>query len=179
MRKKRIEYFHETQNIMEYDDYPVVYLAHIEESSDGNILKFGISDNFIRRELKEHRNNFDKFDLIKIWKTPSNVEVEKKIKNALDAKRVLIKKKIGQKMNIELIELNDKFTIDQCISLIDEIVNTTKSKFQREFEDRITNLEREISDLRKTHEIEILKRDNRIMELETNVKSKHKKWFLF
>jgi len=57
-----------------YDDKDklAIYLAYIGKYKGHHILKFGKSNDFVKRDLEQHRKMYKKFNVIQIWSTLSN-----------------------------------------------------------------------------------------------------------
>jgi len=80
--------FYDDNMLSDYDDKSVIYLAYIGKHKGKHVLKFGLSDNFARRDIKEHRKTYKIFNVIKIWETAAQKKVETKIKeNFLQARK--------------------------------------------------------------------------------------------
>jgi len=61
-----IENYYDTHNLTDYANRPVVYLAYIGYHNCEHLLKFGISGDISRRELKERSKTFIKFNILHI-----------------------------------------------------------------------------------------------------------------
>ena len=146
--------FYENNDITDFENTHVVYLAYIGNDNNQYILKFGVSGDYPRRELEEHRKTYKNYNVINIWPANANYLIESKIKKAMRAKRVIHKGKIK---GTELIALNGVFTLDKCINTIDKIVQNTKSKLEENYE-------------KSTNEIELLKKKLEILEKQTKKK---------
>jgi prophage antirepressor-like protein len=128
--------FYQDNEITDYLHMHVIYLAYIGQKNEKYILKFGVSGNYPRRELKEHRSTYKDYNIIKIWPCIANYKAEKKIKKEMREKKVLVDGK-------ELIALNGVFTLDKCIKVFDKIINNTKSRYEEENENIIQKLKNE------------------------------------
>jgi prophage antirepressor-like protein len=137
---KLTEDYYVENDITDYIDMHVVYLAYVGIFNGVHVLKFGVSGNYPRRELKEHRETYKTYNVLKIWPTIANYVVEEKIKLEMRGKKVLVNEKINGKNKTELIALNGIFTLDKCIKTIDKIVSKTKSVYELENEKIINDL---------------------------------------
>jgi prophage antirepressor-like protein len=140
--------FYEDNDITDFENTHVFYLAYIDSINGQHILKFGVSGDYPRRELEEHRKTYKKYNVIKIWPANANYLIETKVKKAMRAKRVLHK---GGIKGTELISLNGVFTLDKCIETINKIAQNTKSKLEEDYE-------------KSKNEIELLKKKLEISE---------------
>lgn len=131
--------FYAENDLMDYADMHVVYLAYIGMINGQHVLKFGVTGDYARRELDEHRKTFETYNVIKIWPSVANYAVEKKIKKEMRGKKVLMK----YEKKTELIALNGIFTVDKCVKSIDKIVQNTKSKYEEDNETIIKKLQHE------------------------------------
>jgi prophage antirepressor-like protein len=129
--KLAIKEFYDDNLLSDYKDKRVVYLAYVGRHNDEEILKFGISKDFPRRELKEHRKAFSTFKVQHIEICDSNQEVEEKLKIELDARKMLRKLKIEKTMQTELCALNAVNGIESVIGIIKRIAGNTKSDLER------------------------------------------------
>lgn len=151
--------FYPENMLSDWGNVNCVYLAYIGTIAGIHYLKFGISHNFPRRELKEHRNFFETFNIINIWKCVSNEDAETKLKTNFDSNGILktlsIKGKKGKINTLrELVELNSVNGLDYCLNMIELVIQNTVSPREQELLDKIKDLEFEnkIKDLE--HKIE-------------------------
>lgn len=119
--------FYKDNLITSYENKHVVYLAYIGKYKNEDILKFGISNNYPRRELKEHRKTFNKYNVVYIEEVERNDEVEKRLKTEFKTRNALRSIKIEGKIRTELIAVNEIFNVNICISLIQQISMSVRS----------------------------------------------------
>jgi prophage antirepressor-like protein len=129
--KLAVKEFYDDNLLSDFKDKRVVYLAYVGRHNDEEILKFGISKDFPRRELKEHRKAFSTFKVQHIEICDSNQEVEEKLKIELDARKMLRKLKIEKTTQTELCALNAVNGIESVIGIIKRIAGNTKSDLER------------------------------------------------
>jgi prophage antirepressor-like protein len=130
--KLAIKEFYDDNLLSDFKDKRVVYLAYVGQHNGEEILKFGISKDFPRRELKEHRKAFSTFKVQHIEICDSNQEVEEKLKIELDARKMLRKMKIEKTMQTELCALNAVNGIESVIGIIKRIAGNTKSDLEQQ-----------------------------------------------
>jgi len=179
--------FYDDNMLSNYKDTLAVYLAYIGEYNGKHILKFGKSNDFVRRDLLEHRKMYKTFNVIKIWETMANDLVETNIKYNFMSKNMLTsltKKELGIKCNEqtkrELVLLNEVNDLDYCLNMIDTVVNTTVLPQELKYKNEIKNMasQQEILELKHKNElleakIESLKELND--QLKDNIKDLHVK----
>jgi len=144
--------FYDDNMLSNYKDILAVYLAYIGEYNGKHILKFGKSNDFVRRDLMEHRKMYKTFNVIKIWETLANDLVETNIKYNFMSKNMLTtltKKELNIKCNEqtkrELVILNEVNDLDYCLNMINTVVNTTvlpqELKYKNEIKNMVSNQE--------------------------------------
>jgi hypothetical protein len=128
------------------------------------------------RDLDQHRKFYKTFNVLGIWKTLANVEVEKGIEKNFRSLNMLVDLKIKgmnktkEENKREHIILTEKHDLDYCLNMIKNVVETTslpqeneykntikdlihKNELQTEkikhLEDKIKILEQNLNDLRK------------------------------
>ena len=123
--------------ISSYENVNSIYLAYIGKYDGFYYYKFG-KTNSIDRRNNEHKNNFDKFDLIRVFPTNNKDVVENKIKSDLRARNLIADKKINGKNQTELILETQDFNLSNIISLFEEIIKEnpiiTKETIELELE---------------------------------------------
>ena len=97
----------------------VVYLGQVQPQ----LLKYGWSDDFAAR-VKKHRADFGRFDVLAVYETANNIEVEKQLKQTLEIKQMKYSEKINGKMQTELIRLTDQVSTDTCRTLLEQHVKS-------------------------------------------------------
>jgi hypothetical protein len=107
-------------------------------------LKYGKSFDFPRRELKEHRKNFDVFNVLHIEDTEHVEIVENKIKLEFKAKRIDRQRKIKNKNQTELVAINAVIGVESCINIIKQVSMNVKMKSPAEYENKINKLTQQL-----------------------------------
>jgi len=102
-----------------------IYIGTIQNSNEENetLIKFGHSNDLHKRVL-EHRKTYNNFILIKAFKVQNKVEIENLIKSHIQIKPQIRTIYIDNKKKTELISYNDKFTINNIIQYIQDIINS-------------------------------------------------------
>ena len=137
--------FYNDHFISSYKNKLAIYLAYIGEYKGKHILKFGKTNDFVKRDLTQHRKMYKIFNVIKIWETLANDLVEDNIKanfasvnmlSALTKKELKIDCK--EKTKRELVAINEVNGLDYCIKMIDTVVAETvlpqENKYYAEIE---------------------------------------------
>jgi prophage antirepressor-like protein len=152
--------YYDNKLLSEYTNIRVVYLAYIGEHDGESFIKFGMSGDFPRRELKKHRKTFKIFNVLHIEPTDAMEAVEKRMKIEFGARGMIRTMMINKKNQTELIALNSHNGVESCIDLIKQIVSNTKLKSHIEYENEIKNLKNkynnDIKNLKKDHNVEII-----------------------
>jgi hypothetical protein len=105
--------FYTDNFLSDYDNRPVVYLAYVgkhkiivdDTPKEEHVLKFGVTREISRRDLDEHRKFYETFNVLGIWETLSNFEVEDQLKKNFESQGMLIDLKI-KGMNKKKIKEN-------------------------------------------------------------------------
>jgi prophage antirepressor-like protein len=139
--------FYKNNSLSSYENKNVIYIAYIGEHQDEDILKFGISSNFPKRDLEQHRKNYDIFKVLYIKESNKNNIIESKLKKDLKGMNMLRKLSINKNNNTELIALNEKYGIEWCIKKIDNLCKTSNNEDPIELEHIIELKDMQINDL--------------------------------
>ncbi|AUV57988.1 Bro-N domain-containing protein, partial [Bandra megavirus] len=138
-----------------YDKQPVVYLSYVGEhkvtingvEKTEHVIKFGETRKMSQRDLNEHRNFYKIFNVLGIWKSLANVEVESQIKNNFKSRGMLVdlvikgKNKTKEQNKKEHIVLNEVSGLDYCLNMIEDVVNNTTLPQENEYQNKINKLE--------------------------------------
>jgi prophage antirepressor-like protein len=142
--------FYDDNMLSDYKDKLAIYLAYIGEYLGKHILKFGKSNDFVRRDLKEHRKMYKQFNVIKIWETISNDLVEESIKYNFLSKNMLItltnkelKINCPEKTKRELVRLDEINDLDYCLNMIDNVVKNKVIPQEQDYKNKIKEIETE------------------------------------
>jgi len=121
-----------------WEDINCIYLAYIGIIEGKHYLKFGKSNDFPRRELKEHREDFIVFNVLNIWKCVANDQAENRLKTNFKSHGMLKSLDLKNKKNQirtkrELIELNEVKGLEYCRNIIELVIKSTVSHIEKEF----------------------------------------------
>ena len=156
--------FYDDHLISNYKDKLAIYLAYIGEYKGKHILKFGKTNDFVTRDLGQHRKMYKIFNVIKIWETLANDLVENNIKanfasmgmlTALTKKELKIDCK--EKTKRELVIINEVHGLDYCIKMIDTVVAETvlpqENKYHAEIEKKDHTIELQAQEINHLKEM--------------------------
>lgn len=151
--------FYDDEYLSNYKNKLAVYLAYIGKYKGKHILKFGKSNDFVKRDLDQHRKMYKKFNVIKIWETLANDLVEENIKTNFASKQMLITLTKDQ-LNIEckeatkreLVVLNEVNDLDYCLDMINTVVTTTILPQENKYLEEIKE---------QKHKYELIKSENK------------------
>lgn len=139
--------FYDDNMLSDYKNKLAIYLAYIGQYNGKHILKFGKSNDFVQRDLKQHRKMYKKFNVIKVWETLANDLVEEHLKINFASKKMLtaltkeeLKITCREATKCELVLLYEINDLDYCISMIDNVVNNTILPQENKYQDEIRNL---------------------------------------
>ena len=156
-----------TENmILSYNGKSVVYVAIIGE----NKIKFGITNKIIER-VKQHKKNFERFEIVYISICLNNLEIESLLKDYAKENNKLRNQVINDHNYTELIDINENFTIEMVINKINENCQiqydyrtlldkyNTLQGYNEELQDKIKQLE-----ITNIHQISKLKNENEYLK---------------
>ena len=112
------------KNISDFDKKNVVYLAYVGNYNDEDIFKYGISRRVFGREYKEHRKNFDKFEMVYIEECDNNMDVEDSFENEMKVRNMHRTITIGKKTQTELFAVSTDYDIVTIKSLLDGLIKS-------------------------------------------------------
>ena len=139
--------FYDDNMISDYKNKLAVYLAYIGKYKGKHVLKFGKTNDFVTRDLKQHRKMYKKFNVIKIWETLANDLVENNIKDNFLSKNMLtaltkeeLEITCKEKKKRELVILNEVNDLNYCIDMIETVVKTTIIPQEQQYKEKIKEL---------------------------------------
>lgn len=135
--------------LSDYEGFPVVYLAYVGLDEGKHKMKWGLSTDFKRRELDEHRKDFNTFIVKGIWKTMAYKSVEEKIGTNFESRNMkttmkltkFVKNKKVTTNKTEIIALDAVNNLDYCMKMIDDVVKKTIYPQELEYIEKINKLE--------------------------------------
>jgi len=127
--------FYEDHILSNYDNRPVIYFAYVGKhiviingiKKEEDVIKFGETRKMSQRDLDEHRKFYNKFNVLGIWETLANVEVETQLKKNFKSMNMLVNLKITEKNKTkeenrtEHNVLNEIHDLDYCLNMINTL----------------------------------------------------------
>lgn len=170
IQRLKKSFYDDNESILsDYKGKLVVYLAYIGKYKNMHILKFGKSNDFVKRELDQHRKMYKEFVVLKIWPTLANDLAEEHIKVNFASKKmqvILTRKELEidckEAIQRELISLNEINDLDYCLNMIDTVVANTKLPQENKYLEEIRE---------SKHKVDLLTEENaHLKELLASVK---------
>lgn len=139
--------FYDENMLSDFIGSPVFYFAYVDKhkitqngvTKEKDIIKFGQSRKIQQRDLEEHRKFYKVFNVIGIWKTLANIEVEQRVNDNFKSLNMLIKLKIqgknkkAEENKNEHIILDEVHNLDYCLNMIENVVRTTSLPQENEY----------------------------------------------
>jgi len=149
--------FYDDNMISDYKDKLAVYLAYIGFYKGKHVLKYGKTNDFVARDLQQHRKMYKQFNVIRIWESLANDAIENNIRDNFLSKnmsmtltREELKITCKEKTKRELVALNEVNGLDYCLNMIDYVVKNTVIPQEQKYKE-------EINELKMQNEINALK----------------------
>ena len=140
---KKYGNFYDTEDLFEYQNQNVFYVAYIGAPQNEPLFKFGISFDYYRREYKEHKKTFSTFDLIYLRRTDNNRQIEDLFKKECHAKEIYRKLEINDKQYTEIFTINEIQTFDRIRVILDKLIEHNPTKEIEKRDKKIQDLENE------------------------------------
>lgn len=148
---KKFGNFYDNEDLFEYQNQNVFYLAYIGIHKNEPLFKFGISFDYYRREFKEHKKIYSTFDLLFLRRTDNNHTVEELFKKECQIKELYRKLDINGKQYTEIFTINEKNSFDRMRVILEKIIEQYPTKEILERDEKIKNLQ---NDLEKNIELQ-------------------------
>lgn len=146
--------FYDDNMLSEFMGSPCVYFSYVGKhkivingiTKEEHVIKYGETRNMDKRDLKQHRKFYKTFNMLGIWKTLANVEVESQIEANFQSLNMLVDLKIkgmnkkNEENKREHIILTEKHDLDYCLNMINNVVKNTSLPQENELKKEITNL---------------------------------------
>jgi len=139
--------FYDDNTIMSYKNRNAIYLAYIGKYNGVHILKFGKTKDFINIRENQHAKTYKIFNVLKIWETLACDHAEDNIKTEFKNTKLLVKinsKKLNmncqERVNSELIRIDEIKNLQYIINKIDHIIDTTILPKEQKYIDQIKDL---------------------------------------
>lgn len=184
--------FYDENMLSEFMGSPCVYFAYVGQhkvtingmTKEHHVIKYGETRKMDQRDLKQHRKFYKTFNMLGIWKTLANVEVENQIEANFQSLNMLIDLKIKgmnkpkEENKKEHIILTEKHDLNYCLNMISNVVKNTSLPQENELKKIITELEHKYE--LSVNEIKHLQKDIKRLEninqqLEYVLKNQRKK----
>jgi prophage antirepressor-like protein len=164
---KKFGSFYQENDLFQYNDCNVCYIAHIGIHNQEPLFKFGITFDYHRREYQEHRKSFSIFELVYLRRTDNNRIVEDIFKKECLSKDLYRKiEKENEKNITELFTINETHSLERMMSIMNKIIEEHPTKEIKERDKIIYDLKNENQLLEmKTQSLELsLKDKNKLIE---------------
>ena len=146
--------FYDDNILSQFDNKQVVYLAYVGKhiviihgiSKEYHVIKFGITRKIAERDLDQHRKYYKVFNVLGIWETLANAEVEDKLKTNFASKCMLIDLKIKglnktkEDNKREHAIINEVNGLDYCLNMIANVVEDTLNPLEVKYQQEIKDL---------------------------------------
>jgi prophage antirepressor-like protein len=153
--KKLNKNFYDDHMLSKFIGSPCVYFAYIGEHKivingeikTEHIIKYGQSRKMDERDLKQHRKFYKTFNVLGIWKTLANVEVEKQLETNFRSMDMIVDLKIKgmnkskEENRREHIILTEKHNLEYCLNMIENVIKDTSLPQENEYKNKIKDLE--------------------------------------
>lgn len=170
--------FYDDNTIMSYKDRNAIYLAYIGKYKGIHILKFGKTKDFINIREKQHVKTYKLFNVLKIWETLACDHAEDNIKTEFRNTKLLVKinsKNLNmncpERINSELVRINEVKNLQYVINKIDHIINTTILPKEQKYIDTIKDLthQAELTEIKLQHNNETIDTLRRRLDDKDNI----------
>lgn len=170
-----IKKFYDNASITQFFNVAVMYIAYIGFHYNQHIFKYGLSRNMFRRDYKEHRKNFDQFDVVFIGECDNCEQVEKLFETEVMVSNLHRSFAVNGKNQTELFTVTTKHTYDYFIDFMKKLIVTHKLPAIAEANNQITTLSAVVNQYdtaEKTRQMELQFKmsDNYKLELERDIR---------
>lgn len=187
--------------ITDYNNKNVVYVGLVD-TEEFKGAKVGYTDDIVRRE-KEHKNDMGSFKLVKVYEVINNRQIERVLLTECSSRDVRTSAFINGKNQTELIKINDEFTLEDLLQLVDTVIDKTKTqmiedmrndldlekekertkqlelqyeidKIRKEEYDKIEQAKRSISETKAAFEAALEEKENNVLKIKEEYEQKIK-----
>ncbi len=166
------ELFWNENQISDYNNKNVIYIAFIGIINNERIYKYGKSEQIYTREFKQHQKFFSIFKMKYVIESDNMSYIEKEFKKNLKSKNLLRTIEINYTNQTELFTISEQQNIDliieNLVKLVDENPLPAIKNLRKELEE---TKDRYIKELEKKDTI-IKQKDKDLEEKETIIKQK-------
>lgn len=147
--------FYNNNDLVDFDKSNVCYIAYIGIHNGEQLFKYGISNDYYRREYQEHRKTFQQYNVLYIRITDNNQMVETKFGNECKIKDLDRSLQINGKNIKEIFTVNETHSYERMKMVMDKLIDLHPTKEQEKLKEKIKEMEHEIKN--KENEIFFLK----------------------
>jgi len=115
--------FYDDHLISTYEGKNMLYMGFVGTYNDELIFKYGISERVIQRTLVEHNKTFGTFELMHLIESDNNSTIENMFTKELQYRHLYRKIKIGEHHQTELFTITNKYSIEDVIEIMNNLVN--------------------------------------------------------
>lgn len=145
--------FYDDNMLSKFMKDPCIYLAYIGKHKvviNGikkliDVIKYGNTINIAKRDLEQHRKNYDTFNVLGIWKTLAHIKAEQSIKQNFESLNMIVKINIKGSNKREHIVLTERHNLDYCLNMIQQVITETSTPLEEEYKTKIKDLESQIT----------------------------------
>ena len=156
----KITKFYDSNTFHKFDKVPVVYIAFVGKYEGIYVFKYGISRDMFRREYKEHRKQFTKFDVVFIEECQNCEVVEDLFEKDMKLRNLHREIVINKKKQTELFAVTTQYTYEHAIQYVQQLIKDNPIQ-------DIKNANNEISKLNSV--VDILKDSQIVATLDKEV----------
>ncbi len=167
------ELFWNENQVNDFNNKNVIYLAFIGIIDNERIYKFGKSEQIYTREFKQHQKFFDTFKMRYVIECDNMSFVEKEFKKFVKSLNLLRTKEIKNTNVTELFTITKKLNIDYIIENLVYLVQEhplsnikLKDDELKQKNDELRQKENEIKRMQIIHQSELLQLENQYLKLE-------------
>lgn len=142
--------FYDNNDLVDFDRSNVCYIAYIGVHNGEQLFKYGISNDYYRREYQEHRKTFDEYRVLYIRITDNNQIVETKFGYECKIKDLDRPLQINGKNMKEIFTINENHSYERMKMVMDKLIDLHPTREQEKLKERIKELEQEIQTLKMT-----------------------------
>ena len=162
--------------LLNFGNKQVVYFIFVEtigEEMTSSIIKFGCTKDIIVR-MKEHRSTYGQdIKLLMVFETVYNREFETMVKQDSVIKPHIIQKIYSDKLKIEMIKLDDKFTLVDLNKRVEYLKERVKGDLVSNLLNEISDLKAQIAGLNGKNDKELSNMKEQVLDLKIKVANKH------
>lgn len=167
--------FYDNNDLVDFDRSNVCYIAYIGVHNGEQLFKYGISNDYYRREYQEHRKTFGEYKVLYIRITDNNQMVETKFGYECKIKDLDRPLQINGKNMKEIFTTNETHSYERMKMVMDKLIDLHPTREQEKLKEQIKEMEQEIQALKITINgvDEVLKeKENKYQEMKCEFKER-------